>query len=333
MLQLQFLGNVRRCTNQISQCFCHCYSCVNPHSKQRKIPWILIDRGEATQHQILKTSLSLIDLKLICITHAHGDHCYGLLGLLSSMAVLKRTIICPKDLQTFIEMAQTLTHAHHHFEIKYVHHENSTDYHLKISKQHYINIQGIILSHRISCMGFKITQHLQYVYLHGDKLLAKNIQPYAIWGKLQHGFDVTLNDGEILHADDYQELKNDELSIIVACDNDQPELLTPYLKNVQFIVHEATYTHDIYENIKSRKDDFNPKHSCAKQIAEFAQQQQVPYLALTHFSGRYLPFADIYNPTPNMAHLKAEVQHFYTGKFWLAKDFLTLKISTNGVHD
>lgn len=335
MLQLQFLGTSAGTPSKYRNVSATAISLLNPYTKKKKTAWILVDCGEATQHQILKTNLSLMDLKLICITHAHGDHCYGLLGLLSSMAMSRRTekliIICPKDVQTFVEMAQQLTHAHRHFEIEYLHHEAFTDYRLSISEQHYIDIKKIILSHRVPCVGFKITQHLHYIHLHGDKLLAKQIQPCAIWGKLQHGFDVMLDNGEILHANDYREQKHDELSIIVAGDNDQPYLLQPYLKNVQLLVHEATYTHDIAEKIKNRSDGYDPKHSSAKQIAEFAEQQQVPYLALTHFSGRFMPFEEFDNPTPNMAHLRAEVQQYYRGKFWLAKDFLTLNISPNAV--
>lgn len=336
MLQLQFLGTSAGTPTKYRNVSAIAISCINPHGKQKKIPWMLIDCGEATQHQILKTNLSLMDLKLICITHAHGDHCYGLLGLLSSMAMNRRTekltIICPKDVETFVEMSLQLTHAHRNFEIEYRHHEQFHGLTLNISERHHIEIEAMALSHRIPCMGFKISQTLQYNKLDGDKLLAQNIQPCAIWGTLQHGFDVTLDNGDILRANEYCQQKIERFSIIVAGDNDQPELLTPYLQNVQLLVHEATYTDEIAQKIKSREQDaFDPKHSSAKQVAEFAQQQGIPYLALTHFSGRFMLFEDIHSKIANMGHLRAEVDRYYTGKYWLARDLFRLNITADGV--
>lgn len=336
MLQLQFLGTSAGTPTKYRNVSAIAVSCINPHSKRSKTPWILVDCGEATQHQILKTSLSLMDLSVICITHAHGDHCYGLLGLLSSMAMNRRTapltIICPKDVHTFVEMSLQLTHAHRHFEIDYLHHESFDGFQLAMSDHHHIDIQAIALSHRIACMGFKISQTLHYSKLHSDKLLAKNIQPSAIWGKLQHGFDVTLDNGEILLANDYCEQKTERLNIIIAGDNDQPDLLAPYVSDIQLLVHEATYTHDIAEKIKSRTENaFDPKHSSSKQIAQFAQHYRIPYLALTHFSGRYLAFEDVESEISNMGHIRAEVKQYYTGRYWLARDFLQLNITLDGV--
>lgn len=86
--------------------------------------WILVDTGEGTQHRIQQARLSLQNLIAICITHVHGDHCYGLVGLLASAGMNARTkpliVIAPKEIQQWFEITAQLTDLHLPYSIKFM---------------------------------------------------------------------------------------------------------------------------------------------------------------------------------------------------------------------
>jgi ribonuclease Z len=92
--------------------------------KKNTKSWYLVDCGEGTQHQILKTKLSLLHLKAICITHIHGDHCYGLPGILASASMDCRkdtlTIIAPKGIKLFLNNVFETTQLELSFDIDFI---------------------------------------------------------------------------------------------------------------------------------------------------------------------------------------------------------------------
>ena len=119
MLHLTFLGTSAGVPTKKRNVTALAIECLNPFgstgnspSKKNK-PWVLVDCGEATQHQLLETNISSHQLAVICITHVHGDHCYGLPGLLASMAMSGRkeslTIIAPQAIKQFIEAVKATT--------------------------------------------------------------------------------------------------------------------------------------------------------------------------------------------------------------------------------
>ena len=95
---------------------------INKNSKSH--PWLLIDCGEGTQQQLLHTKLSLHQLTAICITHVHGDHCYGLPGLLASAAMSGRrqplTLIAPKAIATLLDAIVLTTELYLPFAIDFI---------------------------------------------------------------------------------------------------------------------------------------------------------------------------------------------------------------------
>ena len=116
MLTLTFLGTSAGIPTKHRNVTALAISLINPYSKAKNVPWILVDCGEATQHQLLKTPLSVMQLALICITHVHGDHCYGLPGLLASMAMSGRkhplTVIAPQAIADYLAAVQEIGRAH-----------------------------------------------------------------------------------------------------------------------------------------------------------------------------------------------------------------------------
>lgn len=341
MLKLQFLGTSAGMPTKSRNVSALAISCVNPYSQKKDIPWLLIDCGEATQHQLLKTSLSLLNLKCICITHVHGDHCYGLAGLLSSMAMLRRTqpitIIAPAAIKRLIEVLIETTALYLPYPIEFISIEEilelETDqqYTLQFSDHHQLTLELIPLSHRTASYAFKLSQSIQHHILDTQKLTQLNIPPSPIWKTLQRGQDVVLEDGTTLLAIEFCHSQTEHVQMIVGGDNDRPELLTPAMQHVVLVVHEATYTDEIAQAIKQRNPVFDPQHSSSKQVACFAQSLNLPYLILTHFSGRYASHDDPDDQVLNMGHLRKEVERYYNGQYWLAEDFLSFEVSATEV--
>ena len=112
--------------------------------------WILVDAGEGTQHRIQQAKLSLQNLVAICITHVHGDHCYGLIGLLASAGMNARTapltIIAPKEIQQWIEVTAQLTDLHLPYPLNFIDVNKATQIQ-QITDE--LSIQAHRLSHRV----------------------------------------------------------------------------------------------------------------------------------------------------------------------------------------
>lgn len=283
--------------------------------------WYLIDCGEGTQHQLLHTALSIRYLNAILITHVHGDHCYGLPGLLASATMHGRTepllIIAPAAIEQWLTQTLELSQARLSYSITYSAIESLT---APVSLPDF-QVQALALSHRVPSYAFRFEENptKPTIKLNQDQLKADHIERGAVWGRLQRGETVTLEDGRILNPKDY--LINNSASVpravIIGGDNDKPELLAPYLNQVQVVVHEATYTQAIADKVGP-----TPQHSSAKQVAQFAEHYQVPNLVLTHFSARYS--ADV-SPLAEEAHL------YYHGALFLAHDFQTYHLDTQNI--
>ena len=327
---------------------------LNPYQNQKNVDknidknssWLLVDCGEGTQHQLLRTPLSLLNLAVICITHVHGDHCYGLAGLLSSMAMSGRkkplTIIAPQAIAKLLDTLTITTELYFTFEVHFIALESLkqadglfTPFEFDISPNHHVRIEPIGVSHRTPSHAYKICQTIHANMLNSQKLQNMGIKPSAIWGKLQHGFDVTLDNDEILFTKDFVEQKTICTNIIVGGDNDKPEMLANFCQDIGLLVHEATYTQAIADKIKNRPNGFDPQHSSVEQVAKFAQVAKIPNLILTHISARFQTFDKPNESLPNIGHLRVEAERFYQKKYrenlWIAKDFDVYEVVQNHV--
>lgn len=340
MLKLTFLGTSAGLPTKYRNVTGLAISLHNPYQAAKRKPWLLVDCGEATQHQLLKTALSVMQLEMICITHVHGDHCYGLPGLLASMAMNGRTtpltIIAPQAIADYLAAVQATTELMLSYEIKFIAIErlkNACGYQpvtVELTDTHSITVEVIALSHRTPSHAFKVTQCLTTTSLLTEKLMAMNIEDKRIWGKLQHGIDVNIDDITLKSADFVVEQQH-KTALIVAGDNDTPSLLAKAMLDADVLVHEATYTQAIADKRKTSAPSFDPMHSTAKQVAEFAQASQLKNLILTHFSARFQPFDNPVSHTLNMSHIRAEVAAHYQGSCWLASDFDEFEIAKGQV--
>ena len=283
--------------------------------------WCLLDCGEGTQHQLLKTPLSLLNLQAICITHVHGDHCYGLPGLLASAALAGRTaplyLLAPRAIQTFIATMQATTQLWLSYELQFV----------AIDEPHALpdllfDLSITELSHRVPSFAFTFSEKTVEHKLDTAKLKQAGIAPGAIWGQLQQGQTVNLPDGRVLIAADYVQAPRKARRIIIAGDNDTPRLLADVAHSAEVLIHEATYTEDIAAKVGT-----HPQHCTAKRVAELAQTLSLPHLILTHFSARYRGDKD---ESPSLWDLQREAQAVYSGNVQMARDFSIFVLQKNG---
>ncbi len=277
--------------------------------------WWLVDCGEATQHQLLRIPLTVHELVGICITHIHGDHSYGLPGLLASASMNGRKkpliLVAPAPVKAWLDATMLHTELFLTFEI----------IHIDVASQQLVHQQdGLVierfpLSHRAPSFGFKFSFEKTTWKVDSDALRARGVPPGPAWGQLQHGQDVRLEDGTVLSAEEFRSQHVERATAVIGGDNDTPSLLAEACLDADILVHEATYTEAVLQKVGP-----GPQHSSVQRTASFAETAEVPNLVLTHFSARY-------DSPEGMAEVEAEARQHYNGKLLLARDFDTYELN------
>lgn len=281
--------------------------------------WWLVDCGEATQHRLQHISLTVHELAGICITHVHGDHSYGLPGLLASAAMTGRRrpliLIAPLAIRAWLDA--TLLHTELYLPFPLVH-VDVADAQL-VHEAAGLRIERFPLSHRAASVAFRFAVESSKWKLDTDALQGRGVAPGPDWGKLFAGNDVTLADGSVLKADDFRTMQTERGSVVVGGDNETPALLWDACATAQVLVHEATYTEETLQKIGP-----GPTHSSAHGVATFAAERRLPNLVLTHFSPRY-------DSRAGVAELEAEARLHYSGQLHMAEDFASFELDGAGV--
>ncbi|TDF34917.1 MBL fold metallo-hydrolase [Alteromonadaceae bacterium M269] len=282
--------------------------------------WVLVDCGEGAQHQLLHSKLTLANLDTIFITHMHGDHCYGLPGIIASSAMSGRkeplNIVGPKEIQQFYQAVQETSQLYTPFPIRFIQTEEMGTLTLPNTQ-----VTACLLSHRITSHAFCFRGERTFKKLLTEKLLKDGVTQGPIWGQIQQGKDVELDNGKLAQAKDYVEQISVKRKVVIAGDNDKPHLLESTASDADVIMHEATYTDEILQKVGP-----GPQHSSAKLVAEFAESIKLPNLLLTHFSARFQDPG-----TPNgIDLLESEARSFYNGNLYLASDFDKYDLLENG---
>jgi len=276
--------------------------------------WVLVDCAEGTQHRILRTPLSLMSLRAVFITHMHGDHCYGLPGLLASAGMLGRseplTIVGPPPLRGMIDAIMAASELTLPYPLTYLTPDELGDASLLQSSLPDLTVEATALSHRIPCWAYAFTESALERRLDTDKLRADAVPSSSLWGDLQRGRDIALEDGRRIVASDYLLPPRRARRIVVAGDNDTPELLAQAAHAADVLVHEATYTEEVLQKVGP-----GPQHSSALRVARFAQEAGVRNLVLTHFSPRYQDGGAL-----PLSLLEDEARSAYDGSLVLARD-------------
>ncbi|UEA31297.1 ribonuclease Z [Granulicatella elegans] len=242
----------------------------------------LFDCGEATQQQILNTTIRPGKIKKIFITHLHGDHIFGLPGLLTSRSFQggedELTVYGPKGIKRFIDASVSVSYSKLGYPLKVV--EFEEDGVLFSDKQ--FSVEAMKLEHGIPSYGFRITEADQIGELKADELKALGVPFGPIFGRLKRGEVVALEDGRVIDGKDFvsEDIKG---RVVVICGDTRftPKTIT-LAENANVLVHEATYEAD---KEKTARQHF---HSTSKQAATIALEASVQQLYLTHISARYL---------------------------------------------
>lgn len=242
----------------------------------------LFDCGEATQHQILYTSLKPRKVTKIFITHLHGDHIFGLPGFLSSRSFQggdeELTIFGPAGLQQWIEMTLTLSKTHLTYPIKFVEVHKGIIY----EDEQFI-VRAGELRHVAPCFGYRIEQKDLPGELLIEKAQALGVPKGPLLGQLKSGKDITLENGVIVRASEVVAPPQKGFTLTILGDTKYCEEAIALANGADIVVHEATFDGTTTELAA------NYGHATNLEAASVASRAQARYLLLNHLSARFLP--------------------------------------------
>lgn len=243
---------------------------------------ILIDCGEGTQTQLRKMGIKIQKIKHILISHLHGDHYFGLMGLLSTMNLLGRdkdiSIYAPKELKEIIQIQLKASGHQYAFKLKFV----PLDFKEKtiIFQDRLLQICCFPLNHRILTHGFVIAEKQKEFSINGEKFKQDKLSLQAI-PFFRKGLDYVDEDGKKFKAKTYSFPPLAAKTYAYCSDNHVKENQSEFLSNVDVLYHEATFTNQHQDRAKATL------HSTAQQAATLAKKIKCKRLVLGHISSRY----------------------------------------------
>ena len=243
----------------------------------------LIDCGEGTQVQLRKAKAKFSKINHIFISHLHGDHVFGLPGLISSFRLLGREtplhVYGPKGIKEMMETIFRITETHQGFEV--VFHELSSKKSEKVFEDNRVEVFTIPLDHRIYCNGYLFKEKPKERHLNMQEISKYPEIEICDYHNLKRGKDLQLSDGYILKNEDLTKPAESSVSYAFCSDTRYLESIIPIIKNVDVLYHEATFLHDL-----KKMADYTG-HTTALEAAKIARKANVKKLILGHFSNRY----------------------------------------------
>lgn len=242
----------------------------------------LIDCGEGTQFQLKKYGVRISRINQIFISHLHGDHVYGLPGLITTYQLLGRTepldIFGPGEIEDLLHSILARTTMGLQFELRI--HTISDFNGARIFENDSVCVKSIPLDHKIACSGFLFQEKLSRKKLNISLIQEFGI-PLAYYKDLESGKDIILEDGRKFSNKDLVSQGSKKRSYAYCTDTRFAKRILPFIQNVDLLYHETTYLDDMKELA------FDHGHSTARQAAEIATLAKAKQLLTGHYSSRY----------------------------------------------
>lgn len=242
----------------------------------------LIDCGEATQVQLRRNKIKFSKINHIFISHLHGDHLYGLIGLVSTFMLLNRTndlhIYGPKGIKEIITLQLRLSNSWTNYGLFF--HELESTQSETVYEDDKITVRTIPLKHRIYTNGYLFQEKIGEKRLNAEAMKHYQIPVYE-FQNIKNGKDVILEDGTFIENGKLAFEPVAPKSYAFCSDTVYDESIVPIIKNVDLLYHESTFLES--EIVLAEKT----MHTTAKQAASIAMQANVKQLLLGHYSTRY----------------------------------------------
>ncbi|XZF12493.1 ribonuclease Z [Chitinophagaceae bacterium MMS25-I14] len=242
---------------------------------------IMLDCGEGTQIQMQRYGFRWRKLENIFISHMHGDHYFGLPGLINSMSLLGRTaplhVFGPAPLQPIIQAILDVAETQLSFPYFFYPLPEGA---AVLTENEFFKVSCFPVEHRIPCHGFLVERKTR-----GRKINPELCRQYEIpayfYDRLKDGEDYIQKDGSVVKNEWVTEEGPSPRKYAYCADTRYTESFLPYIMDADTIYHECTYTHDAVEKAEARY------HSTARQAAELASKTNAKQLLLGHFSSKY----------------------------------------------
>ncbi len=273
----------------------------------------MIDCGEGTQIRLRQMGLKTNRLGHIFISHLHGDHVFGLMGLITTFGMLKRTsdlnIHAHPDLETLL--APHLRYFAEGAPFQVIFHPFNPDVSEIIYDDRTVKVSTIPLKHRVPSCGFLFEEKTGERHIKRDMIDFYQV-PVSQILKIKQGADFETADGEIIPNEVFTTPPIPPVRYAYCSDTAYHEKIIPFIRDVDCLYHEATFGDD--EVLRSRQT----MHSTARQAAEIARKAGVKKLIIGHFSARY----------DNKTVLLNQAKEIFENTF-LAEDMKTFEIQTS----
>jgi len=279
---------------------------------QRAEFW-LFDCGEGTQHQLLRSDLRVSQLTRIFVTHMHGDHIFGLMGLLASCGLAGNVqhidIYGPPELDDYLKACRRYSQTHFSYPLK-VHPVRPG---VVFEDDEYI-VSCELLKHRVPAFGYRIAEKDRPGHFDVQRAMALGIPSGPLYGRLKRGEAITLADGRQINGKELCGPTQTGRKLVYCTDTIYCDAAVDLARDADVLIHEATFAHQDAELAYQRL------HSTSTMAAQVALGAQVKQLIMTHFSPRYAPGNDI-----ELKDLLQEARAIFP-QTEMASDFFTYEI-------
>jgi ribonuclease Z len=289
---------------------------------QRAELW-LFDCGEGTQHQFLRSDLRVSQLSRIFVTHMHGDHVFGLPGLLASLGLAGTCsgidLYGPDPLRDYLEGVLRTSSTRIGYPLRSHRVKEAARTGTLLLDDDDLTVRCTPLTHRVPAYAYRVDQKPRAGRFDVDKARDLGIPPGPIYAELKAGHTVTLDDGRIINGASLCGPERPGCSVVYCTDTVFCEAAVELAAGADLLIHESTFAHAEAEMA------FQRQHSTSTMAAQTALAAGAKQLVLTHLSPRYMPGNPV---TPD--DLLEEARAIFPNTL-IAKDFLTLEVAAGGV--